>query len=71
MIRRNHSSREAAIREAMGHGYWPTHRRDGMLVLSNGKQQVALQRERMPRSLRFHLVEDFPEDTRGDHEHRI
>lgn len=56
MIRRNHPSREAAIRAAVEAGYWPVHRRDSLYVLSDGKQHLAIQRETRARSEVFHLV---------------
>lgn len=62
MIRRNHPSREAAIRAAVEAGYWPLHRRDSIYVLGNGKEQLAIQREERARSTVFHLV-PAPEET--------
>lgn len=56
MTCREHPDRPAAIREAMKHGYIPIHRSDGLLVFSNGKQKIAVQRETRPRSVVFHLV---------------
>lgn len=61
MKRRDHDSREAAIRELMKHDYSPLHRRDGVLVFSDGKRRAAIQREQRQRSTVYHLV-DPPAD---------
>ncbi len=63
MKRCDHRSAAEAIREAMRHDFIPAHRRDGLIVLSNGKRQVAVAREARPRSTVFHLVDEFPADT--------
>lgn len=59
MNKRNHASRETAIREAMKNGYWPRHS-TGVLVLSDGKHELAIQRETRPRSTAYHLVKYEP-----------
>ena len=67
MIRRNHASREAAVRAARGAGYWPRHRYDGLLVLSNGDQELGIVHEGRARSQVWHLVEppaDWPGGVR-------
>lgn len=61
MILRNYPTREAAVGAAVAAGYWPRHRYDHIYVLSNGKRELAIQREDRPRSTVFHLV-DAPKD---------
>jgi len=56
LTRRDHPSVAAAIAEARKFEFWPVHRPDGLLVLSNGKERLAVQRETRPRSVVFHLV---------------
>lgn len=67
MILRNHPTRETAIQTAVAGGYWPRHRYDHLFVLSNGKRELAIQREDRPRSTVFHLV-DAPADKRRQEE---
>ena len=63
MIRRNHGSREEAIRTALRAGYWPISRRDGLWVLRRDDgSEVAVAREERARSQVWHLV-DPPEDS--------
>lgn len=61
MQRRNHASRAAAW-AALPQGFWPVHRRDGMLVVGDGKTELALQREQRARSTVFHWTTEFPAD---------
>lgn len=51
-----------AMREARKHGYWPRHRRDGLNVWRKGEQELALKRERRPRSTVWHWVSEVPAD---------
>lgn len=59
MIRRDHKARATAIREAYDHGFWqkPGLRQDGIYVLTDGKQELAIHRDARPRSTVYHLVE--------------
>lgn len=57
MKRRDHVTREDAIRELMKHDYLPLSRRDGLLVFSNGKERAGIQREERARSTVYHLVD--------------
>lgn len=67
MIRRNHGSKIAAIREAMNHRYLPLCRRDGVLAFSDGRNTVAVAREDRARSSVWHLVPP-PTDGRPHHD---
>jgi hypothetical protein len=62
MTRREHNSRASAIREAVRHGYWDKAgiRADGIYILTDGKNELAIQRETRARSVVFHLVEAPP-----------
>lgn len=64
MTLREHPTRAAAIAEAVKHGYWTQAgiRRDGHLILANGKRPLAILRETRARSVVYHLV-DAPPDA--------
>lgn len=60
MKTRDFTSTVDAIREARVGGYWPRHRRDGVMVVSNGKRELVLQRETRPRSIVWHWSAGVP-----------
>lgn len=64
MINRGHTTEQAAWAEALKNNFWPCQRGDGLLVVSNGKTRLALQREHRARSTQWHWVTDFPPDVK-------
>jgi len=63
MKTREFPSAQAAVAEALKFGYWPKHRRDGLIVMSNGRREYGVAVETRPRSKAYHLDERVPPDA--------